>query len=513
MEGMSSANDHATNGESGLLTMFGGNGGGGSDNGGGGEGGGNAEEMTLKKGPWTTAEDAILIDYVTKHGEGNWNALQRNTGLNRCGKSCRLRWANHLRPNLKKGAFSPEEEKLIVELHSQFGNKWARMAALLPGRTDNEIKNYWNTRIKRRQRQGLPLYSDDHDHHRSTTPTTTPMLTPTDLNPNNTSTNYEFFNQHHQYQHQQHPLSPTTHHHSPLTSPLQHRPFNSSSPHTFLDRSPLPLSSFTFQRPAPMLCTPLRFKRYRASPNSYNFINPSSSSLPDDSHVATQFPHLDGFKFPTVQGFSQFFQPSLFDTDQGVSSSSSVFQPKLELPSNQFYKPPQEQELKLDLDFNDPSFQSSSGLLGDLLLEAQSLASGHNSKKRGYLSLNEGNDVFDACQSFEDFPPDSLFWSSTSTSNSVPKLKDEAPDLSKFTNEDLSSLLTVIPSSNMQGHEWHNNNSAPEGSNVHSSGSGMTDDNFGLDIKPIASLFPLTNTTNHNENQGCYSWDNLPGLC
>ncbi|TYH20618.1 hypothetical protein ES288_A05G444500v1 [Gossypium darwinii] len=104
------------------------------------------------------ADYAILIDYVKKHGEGNWNAVQKHSGLFRCGKSCRLRWANHLRPNLKKGAFTREEEHLIIELHAKMGNKWARMAANLPGRTDNEIKNYWNTRIKRRQRAGLPLY-------------------------------------------------------------------------------------------------------------------------------------------------------------------------------------------------------------------------------------------------------------------------------------------------------------------------------------------------------------------
>ncbi|KAG6436058.1 hypothetical protein SASPL_100940 [Salvia splendens] len=132
----------------------------------------------LKKGPWTTAEDAILIEYVTKHGEGNWNAVQKHSGLARCGKSCRLRWANHLRPDLKKGSFTAEEEHLIIKLHANMGNKWARMATeddishasfhckyacvfyscicMLPGRTDNEIKNYWNTRIKRRQRAGLP---------------------------------------------------------------------------------------------------------------------------------------------------------------------------------------------------------------------------------------------------------------------------------------------------------------------------------------------------------------------
>ncbi|GFP93256.1 transcription factor gamyb [Phtheirospermum japonicum] len=127
--------------------------------------GGSNGGIVLKKGPWTSAEDAILVDYVKKHGEGNWNAVQKHSGLSRCGKSCRLRWANHLRPNLKKGAFTPEEERLIIELHAKMGNKWARMAAHLPGRTDNEIKNYWNTRIKRRQRAGLPLYPPDLSVH------------------------------------------------------------------------------------------------------------------------------------------------------------------------------------------------------------------------------------------------------------------------------------------------------------------------------------------------------------
>ncbi|CAN1843629.1 Transcription factor MYB101 [Linum perenne] len=129
--------------------------------GGGGGGGGGQRKgnlQGLKKGPWTAAEDAILVEYVKKHGEGNWNSVQKNSGLMRCGKSCRLRWANHLRPNLKKGAFTPEEERVIIELHAKYGNKWARMATQLPGRTDNEIKNYWNTRMKRRQRAGLPMY-------------------------------------------------------------------------------------------------------------------------------------------------------------------------------------------------------------------------------------------------------------------------------------------------------------------------------------------------------------------
>nr|CAB3471179.1 unnamed protein product [Digitaria exilis] len=131
--------------------------------GGGVEGGGGGG---LKKGPWTQAEDKLLVDHVRRHGEGNWNAVRRETGLQRCGKSCRLRWANHLRPNLRKGPFSPEEERHILLLHGLIGNKWARISSHVISRslaasTDNEIKNYWNTRLKRRQRAGLPMYPPD----------------------------------------------------------------------------------------------------------------------------------------------------------------------------------------------------------------------------------------------------------------------------------------------------------------------------------------------------------------
>ncbi|KAF3580805.1 hypothetical protein DY000_02030590 [Brassica cretica] len=120
-----------------------------------------AIEKTFHKGPWTSAEDQLLIGYVDKHGEGNWNTVQKHSGLSRCGKSCRLRWVNHLRPSLKKGSFTDKEEQRVVELHASMGNKWARMAAQLPGRTDNEIKNFWNTRLKKLQRLGLPIYPDE----------------------------------------------------------------------------------------------------------------------------------------------------------------------------------------------------------------------------------------------------------------------------------------------------------------------------------------------------------------
>ncbi|WZZ87873.1 hypothetical protein YC2023_116452 [Brassica napus] len=108
------------------------------------------KKIGLKKGPWTPEEDQKLIDYINKHGYGNWRTLPKNAGLERCGKSCRLRWTNYLRPDIKRGRFSFEEEEIIIQLHSIMGNKWSAIAARLPGRTDNEIKNYWNTHIRKR---------------------------------------------------------------------------------------------------------------------------------------------------------------------------------------------------------------------------------------------------------------------------------------------------------------------------------------------------------------------------
>ncbi|KAI9084324.1 hypothetical protein K1719_033666 [Acacia pycnantha] len=108
------------------------------------------EKTHTNKGAWTKEEDQRLIDYIRLHGEGSWRSLPKAAGLLRCGKSCRLRWINYLRPDLKRGNFTQEEDDLIVKLHSLLGNKWSLIAARLPGRTDNEIKNYWNTHIKRK---------------------------------------------------------------------------------------------------------------------------------------------------------------------------------------------------------------------------------------------------------------------------------------------------------------------------------------------------------------------------
>ncbi|CAI9787611.1 unnamed protein product [Fraxinus pennsylvanica] len=108
------------------------------------------EKNGVKKGPWTPEEDMKLIQYIQEHGACNWRSLPRNAELQRCGKSCRLRWTNYLRPGIKRGRFSFEEEETIIQLHSVLGNKWSAIAARLPGRTDNEIKNFWNTHIRKR---------------------------------------------------------------------------------------------------------------------------------------------------------------------------------------------------------------------------------------------------------------------------------------------------------------------------------------------------------------------------
>ncbi|KAF7052546.1 hypothetical protein CFC21_060630 [Triticum aestivum] len=107
------------------------------------------EKVALKQGRWTAEEDDILTKYIAQHGEGSWRSLPKNAGLLRCGKSCRLRWLNYLSDGVKRGNFSKEEDNLIVKLHATLGSRWSVIASYLPGRTDNEIKNYWNAHLSR----------------------------------------------------------------------------------------------------------------------------------------------------------------------------------------------------------------------------------------------------------------------------------------------------------------------------------------------------------------------------
>ncbi|XP_054781809.1 transcription factor MYB1-like isoform X1 [Prosopis cineraria] len=110
----------------------------------------------LNRGAWTAVEDQILIDYIETHGEGKWRLVPRRAGLKRCGKSCRLRWLNYLKPDIKRGNITPDEEDFIIRLHKLLGNRWSLIAGRLPGRTDNEIKNYWNAHIRKKLLNAKP---------------------------------------------------------------------------------------------------------------------------------------------------------------------------------------------------------------------------------------------------------------------------------------------------------------------------------------------------------------------
>ncbi|KAI9109985.1 hypothetical protein K1719_019026 [Acacia pycnantha] len=118
-------------------------------------------KVGLHRGPWTPKEDALLTKYIQAHGEGQWKSLPKKAGLLRCGKSCRLRWMNYLRPDIKRGNITAEEDDLIIRMHALIGNRWSLIAGRLPGRTDNEIKNYWNTHLSK----GVKAQQSRPDHH------------------------------------------------------------------------------------------------------------------------------------------------------------------------------------------------------------------------------------------------------------------------------------------------------------------------------------------------------------
>ncbi|XP_019451270.1 PREDICTED: transcription repressor MYB6-like [Lupinus angustifolius] len=127
------------------------------------------DKQGVRRGAWTPEEDEALVEYIKMNGHGSWRTLPMHAGLLRCGKSCRLRWINYLRPDIKRGPFTTEEESTIIQLHGMLGNRWATIASQLPGRTDNEIKNYWNTQLKKRLPNSghfvgsqQPSFSTDH---------------------------------------------------------------------------------------------------------------------------------------------------------------------------------------------------------------------------------------------------------------------------------------------------------------------------------------------------------------
>ncbi|CAK9152763.1 unnamed protein product [Ilex paraguariensis] len=148
------------------------------------------DKAKVKRGPWSPEEDTTLKSYVQRYGTGgNWIALPHKAGLRRCGKSCRLRWLNYLRPDIRHGGFTEEEDNIILTLYSTIGSRWSVIASHMPGRTDNDVKNYWNTKLKKKLFAGKTSLSST----RATTTTTTNCHISTDPSMHFTTTTSSAF--------------------------------------------------------------------------------------------------------------------------------------------------------------------------------------------------------------------------------------------------------------------------------------------------------------------------------
>ncbi|KAF4371098.1 hypothetical protein F8388_020825 [Cannabis sativa] len=111
--------------------------------------------LNVKKGAWSREEDTVLRECIDKYGEGKWHLVPLRAGLSRCRKSCRLRWLNYLKPDIKRGEFEEDEVDLLLRLHKLLGNRqintrWSLIAGRIPGRTANDVKNYWNTHQRKK---------------------------------------------------------------------------------------------------------------------------------------------------------------------------------------------------------------------------------------------------------------------------------------------------------------------------------------------------------------------------
>ncbi|KAG2716993.1 hypothetical protein I3760_03G153400 [Carya illinoinensis] len=487
----------------------------------------------LKKGPWTAVEDAILVEYVKKYGEGNWNAVQKNCGLMRCGKSCRLRWANHLRPNLKKGSFSPEEERIIIELHARLGNKWARMASQLPGRTDNEIKNYWNTRMKRRLRSGLPIYPQEVQQEAAA---------------------FHLLKQQQQQQHlhqkhQDHSSSgsfsallsssqPLELNYNPSLSLFEGMNFSSAANHL-----PNQASYDSYSKPSN------QFRFFSENNNISGYTLPLSPISPFESSPSTVFNQNIASK-PISSPLIEFSSESLSrNYNVGGMAARAPYEPfgvsqelETEPPSNQ--TPPQstthasstasgdENFMTAPSNANDceletPLSQDDSGLLNALLVGSQTLSEKPKGKALSAASSDKGKSVVvDALSKQEDtMHMESTMkisgetsaenqWDDLSSSQSSlgmkPTDQDQLVEMNSM-DDDLLSLLDNFPSA-MPAPEWYRG--GLDISNGKS--SGVESDNTRLDTQQNASPAPVTTATTTPEHEwgiSPYQWNNMPSIC
>nr|URY18866.1 MYB protein [Zanthoxylum bungeanum] len=468
----------------------------------------------LKKGPWTAAEDAILMEYVKKHGEGNWNAVQKNSGLMRCGKSCRLRWANHLRPNLKKGSFSPEEEKIIIELHAKLGNKWARMAAQLPGRTDNEIKNYWNTRMKRRQRAGLPIYPQDIQenaaaafHHKRPQNQTSPSLSSllASQNPTYNNPSLSMFN--------------NFNFQSAATTNL---PLQNQAAGSFLSNPNQTFQLFFDNNSANGFPLPL------STPPSYH--TPLSESLMNQNIQTMSMP---SFKFNSNTTRNDNFQGDMsFSTLINQPVEFGTGQIKTEIPSTQI--PPKQAMIAassgssggntINNDYQifekATSTGDNSGLLDALVQEAHKMAG--NERFKGLESFSDhagdkGKSAADVSSADEEGDEsimantgeannnaDNQWYDLSSSQSSIEMNKTNEEPLEEVhsMDDDLMSLLNNFPLS-MPLPEWY-------------PGTSDTSNEEATTHQPNASPTPAPSTAASPDHQwplGSCCWNNMPGIC
>ncbi|KAF3443668.1 hypothetical protein FNV43_RR13358 [Rhamnella rubrinervis] len=443
-------------------------------------GGGGAESTGgLKKGPWTAAEDSILVEYVKKHGEGNWNAVQKNSGLARCER-----------------LFTPDEERIIIELHAKLGNKWARMASQLPGRTDNEIKNYWNTRMKRRQRAGLPLYPHEVQQEVAS-----------------------FHLQHQHQQQQQRNPNPSSSSSSSLSSLLS----------TSLPRKP------SYAPPFPLhesLNFSLGANQMQSQHPSVLYSHPPATDVHQFKFFADNNSNNGGFscRFPW---FLRSGRPRLRRCSVIAFGARPLEAPiPYELPSNQT---PQQSTLTpassntstgcegymganssnandvYDFGTQELQLGRSSGLLDVVLVESRTKS--HKSMAAESLATNKGKEIIEEQGLKKSMETSTAENQTSSSQSSIGMYKPSEDPLMEDMNsmdDDLMSLLNNFPST-MPVPDWYRRSSTV--CNGQSSSAGISGGSARVEEVPQNMSPTPAPAPKHDQNLDACYWNNMPSIC